>query len=223
VGVAKTFVDRLNGVLNGSREDSTSVFSDELKAGAYAAGGITAQVQLQAVSGHEVIIYNVRPVIRQKRDVVTGAVVGFAGAAGGIHTIWYQLDRSNSVAKDNDPNGPPFFTTQRIGLTKSNPETLILKFGASAASYDFNIAIDYEVNGQKFSQMVKWDKGGPDLLLRASGSVCDRPMDAQEHATIQSPPKLGYQQTFRLVSYTDLTSYQIVPVDPSAFIAHGCA
>lgn len=220
---SKRFLAAITGPEAGANINDAAGFAQAMEAGAYGYGGVTVTLDIESLSDQEVNVSNIRAVVRRKRQNVAGTLLDYPGQAGPVHTLYYDLDKPNSVPKDNAPDGPPFFTTEQIGVTKSSPETVILKFGAVTAAYDFNIAVDYEVGGQTFTQYARLSKNSSDLLLHVTGSLCKAAADGQSGSIGGAS---SYDRVFRFGGgYTPGANpgpSDISIVSSRDFAAHGC-
>ena len=221
--IAKDYLGQMTGRTAGASIDRHDGFLEAMQAGAYSYGGVSLELNMEGQNGREVSVTNIRPIVRQKYDIVTGSLLYYPGAAGPMHTIYYDLDKPNSVPKDNASDGPPFFTTQRIGVTTSSPERVILNFSALQGAYDFNIAVDYVVNGQTYTQIVKLSQGAPDAVFHVTGGLCNL-AGTHSPGQVEQLQKAGYDKIFRFAGdYNDNSGANgFAVVTSQAFVQHDC-
>jgi hypothetical protein len=221
LGKAQSYANSINAILDGSGEIYPGVFENALKQGAYSLGGVTVRLQIAATSNQEVAITNIYPVLVKNLPVATGALVLYPGGASGIDTIWYQLDHPNVTPKAGDLTGPPFFTNVYRTITQqSGSRAFVLRFKASARSYQFKIAIAYTLGGgpQRVSNVQA--SGGGDLLLNATGDLCD--LAGLPKSQVNQLRKVGYGHAFELNPYPSDRFNAIVPTDPASYIQQYC-
>ncbi|MER5466626.1 hypothetical protein ABT010_39585 [Streptomyces sp. NPDC002668] len=169
-----------------SAEDDVQLFSDAMNDGAYGLGGITVSV-IATTTSRLAIIKNIRPVLVRK-DVASGALF-YTGTQGDIpRFIGFQLDALNPVAKVWNPKtrklGDDFFHVQRLAiLSTGDGETLVLNFQAEEAAYEFTVAIDYVVEGRRYTQYLLQD--GKKKVFRATGPRCNKPGITRPYETLR--------------------------------------
>jgi hypothetical protein len=212
------------GLYNGDRQTGgRDPFWDAIAEGGYSLGGISVAVELEGEANKQVTVYDVRPTNLRRDPIATNSVVYKHTGGDTTRQLRFILDQSTPIAllddRSNPDYGVPFFKVQRIGLVRDAKETLVLRFVAQAASFAFEIAIDYEVNGKKYTQVVK-DDNGSIFTARATGALCHIPQELSETEKSRLR-QLHYDIVY---SEPDVTPqvFTLEPVDPAGFIAKGC-
>lgn len=142
--------------------DSNSFMEQELRAGAYALGGLNLNVNLDSTNQAELTVYNIEPVNIRRASTVTGSLMAW-GAQGGGNTrqMYFDLDNLDPTAKTYDNTahavGGPFFDSQRIGVSASQPQTLEMYLVANQGSYLFDIKVDYELDKKQYSTTLDFN------------------------------------------------------------------
>lgn len=220
-GKARAYADSINAIFQGSGEVNSGLYQTALKQGAYGLGGVTIQLQATATSNREVAIDTIYPVIVKNEPVATGALVLYPGGASDTDTIWYQLDHPNVTPKDGDPNGQPFFTTVHRKITlQTGSRAFVLKFKASARSFQFKIKIAYKLAGVTQQPRTVQAAAGGDLVLNATGDLCDLAGLPASQAT--QLRQAGYSHAFELNPPSSDQLNAIVPVEPASYIQQYC-
>lgn len=215
--LAPQFVSQYNTDFSAQTANAfEQTFENALADGGYSYGQMVLGIQLTAGPGQLIKIYNIRPLIIRRASIVTDTVIVEPAGAGPTHRIAYDLDSPNPVGKNeiNDSIGQRYFGSQTIDVDSTNPQNLELDFHAEAASYVFNVAIDYDLGGRNYTQIVTGGNGQP-LKLDVTGRLCDSPTNLSSDALAQFR-KLRYRTIY--TESTDLSgSTTLQPSDPTGF------
>ncbi|MEU6383339.1 hypothetical protein ABZ847_07215 [Streptomyces bauhiniae] len=187
------------------------VFEDALADGAFALGGITMAVEVNAAERHVVVITDVRP-ISVRKPVASGALFYLGTQGNTPRGVSFRLDDVKPVAKAWDPVsgklGADFFRVQRIALPPAgNGETLIMNFRASAAAYEFNVAFDYTVDGHQYTQYLTTENGKP-RVFRATAPRCGMPGIKRPYTELRAVDMSSNPPRYKPVSSSTFCSWQ---------------
>ncbi|MFJ8967028.1 hypothetical protein ACIRG5_47355 [Lentzea sp. NPDC102401] len=186
-----------------------------LDSGAFMLRGVVLQVEVEGLRNQEITLFNVRPLTKMEQ-MPLGHVVDFGSQGGDALRMVFSLDEVNPMARivdEQSPKGRAFFEEKRIGLTDGHKESLSLAFMAMRAAYSFDIAFDYEIGGEKRTQILKRD-GQP---FRVAPSICasedrDNKLTAEDRARFAG---LRYRSAVR--SNFNTIPYSIEAVPPEKF------
>ncbi|MFG3640780.1 hypothetical protein ACGF3C_11005 [Micromonospora sp. NPDC047762] len=165
----------INRVEYPSHEDL--FMKEELDVGAYAYGEAEIHLNAQSNLPQQVTIYNIRLVDVEVKPPVEGSLISLQTCGGDA------VNRMDILL--NEPDRGPFledeqghrtdrryFDSQVINLAPGNKESLAIKAtvnrGGSPGSYSFRLAVDFEVDGNKYTKVV--DREGQPF--RVTGQVC---------------------------------------------------
>lgn len=180
----------------GSRSQSKAAFTENASAeGGYAvggsAGGIVARIDLTGKGDEGVIIYNVRLVDLEEQPAVDGMLIIPPSQGGNNERIRFVLDGRAPVARDFQ-TGEPYFDKQHISLPHNGKTVLNIEIGVSKiAAYSFKVAIDYEIWGSTFTQVVDHN-GEP---FRVSAMPCPPNGSVAEVYAMPSLSSESYERT----------------------------
>lgn len=198
-----------------------NTFLGAMQAGGYSYGQMILGLQLSSAPGQLIKIYNVRPIILLRTVIATGAVIVEPAGSGPTHRIAFDLDSPNPIGKDevNGAVGEQYFTAQTIDVTSTDPQNVELDFQAEATSFIFEVAIDYDLGGRHYTEIVPDENGSP-LHLSVTGRLCSNPK-------YLSPSALQQFRSFHYGEvYTESTDVNgglsLIATDPNEFMAAGC-
>ncbi len=207
-------------------EDIGDFFRRELDAGGYAIGSLVVELEVEGKRNQEITIYDIRPLVRPA-PIPVGAAVRIASEGDTTRQMVFDLDTPAPIAKAipdgmdglgalTDTATSPFFRTQRIGLPDGHKETLALTFVAVRGAYEFTLAIDYELGGQKFTQTVTLS-GAP---FRVAADLCTLPGVAERLSDADRKQLAGlrYGQVTTRERYA--VPYRLTAMDPALLCEH---
>jgi len=192
----------------------------ELDAGGYALGGLVVLLEVEGKRNQEITIYAIRPLVTPA-PIPVGAAVRIMSEGDTTRQMYFDLDTPSPIAREipaeADPLGlggdigPPFFQKQRIGLPDAHKETLALTFVAARGAYDFALAIDYELGGQRFTQTVSRN-GAP---FRVAADLCPPPAMANRLSETDRKRLAGMR--YGLVTVRDALAvpFRLTAMDPA--------
>lgn len=161
-----------------------------VEAGAYYVSQMEVHILLAGAEESEVQVTNIRPVFKNPPSVAASGLLMRAIGSGGddMSTMQFVLDEPDPVAREWFPGeaidpreGNPFFQSQSIGVIPGQDRTVIMRFNAYWGSYDFEVAIDYQVNGDEYTSLLS--DGDDPRIFRVSGLACP-----------QEPTELGLSE-----------------------------
>ncbi|MFI7598302.1 hypothetical protein [Actinoplanes sp. NPDC049681] len=135
-------------------------YSSVLDAGGFALGGAVLSLEVEGKRNQEVTIFGVH-VDRHAVKYPLGAAILVYNQGGDTKQMHIDLDKPVPTPVTMDVNGPTkelFFRAHRIGLTSGKKETLDIELVTARSAYEFTLALDYEVGGKKYTQVI--DRGG---------------------------------------------------------------
>ncbi|MDT0330885.1 hypothetical protein [Nocardiopsis lambiniae] len=211
-------VDQLNGGSIELWDFQDSAISE----GGYFRGSVEVHVEIEGNSDREVTIYDIRPV-PEKKDLVDGSVLLHPGAGGAdTRRMQFLLDEPEPLAREfvpgesiNPRQRPYFFQSQRIGVGSGEKQTIVMKFIANWAAYDFEIAIDYELSGDRKTEVFANDLDGG-RPFRVSGYHCVREPwgewlesegERVEDRVLVKNPWVYYEDQFVPISSEDYSAF----------------
>ena len=196
-------------------DPSPTMLQQEDVAGGYLLGGLDLNINFDTTSQDEITIYNIRPVNVKSQGIVSGALLYNPPPGGSDNTVlpmYYDMDVANRVARSYNiktaTEGAPFFATQSIGVTSTGPQPVALYFAASQGAYTFDLAVDYELDGKKYSQT--FDIGGKPFAI--TGDLCHGSSAASTQS--KSSPQL-----YQLARYVG-ASGAVHTADPATWCAN---
>jgi hypothetical protein len=203
---------------------SATFVNNALENGAYLYGGMELGLNVEGLDGREATIYDIRPITRRGPIATDTAVVIPPGGGERITRMSFVLDQPHPIAMEV-PYGAnrsrrtlrPFFDIQRIGLRRGQKVWLTLWFYAYGASFTFDVAIDYEVGGEKYTQIVN-NNGQP---FRVSAAACPQGL----HKANLPPDELSRLSGLRYKTVRGVPERGgngLVPVSPETYVAE-CA
>jgi len=198
--VARKFLDRI--AREGFPKDIETFFADELEVGGYLLGGMTLYLELEGLSDREVTVYDIRPIVEKEGAPALGALIDIPSQGNLTRQMEFNLESVDPAAKelkaDGSLSGRRFFDVQRIGLAKGHKETLVMQFVTKTVAINFRIAIDYEVAGRKYTQIVS-RKG---QSFRVSANLCTRALTHSRY----TPTELDQLRRLRFGTIRELSS-----------------
>jgi hypothetical protein len=199
-------------------------FATALGSGGYAVGGLKLQIELQGnVKGQAVTITGVHPASIRRAQPATGALVVQPSQGEGTEQIGFDLDASPTPlarqASLNGALGGAYFDSAHPMLGYGDKRTFSLDFRARGLSYAFNVAIDYEVQGQTFSQLVNWNDRP--LQGRATAYLCPGPRPGLPGAEVQHLNQLRYGMVYAQVLAPGSADFIMERFAP-AYFARAC-
>ena len=198
--------------------------AEEMADGGYLLGGAAVTTDVRAVGTQQVTINNVRVVNLTRLPIVTGKAFIIFGQGGGNEDIEYMLDDPMPVGISINPGvgyKQPWGEYRHSTVTSSKDDTITLDFVALQYAYTFNVAFDYEVNGQNYTQVLDGTNDKP-LLMRVSADLCPS-TDFRSQMSSADLEKLSglHYSAIRSNVMTDL--YSVATVDPKLYGPNGIA
>lgn len=219
---AAMYVNEYNNA-NSSQEAGTfgTIMAGAMAAGAYIYGQLVLSLQFTTRTSQPVQIFNIRALVQSSSQVATGAVIDEPGGSGQSYRIAFDLDDHTPFAKSetNGNIGGLYFgpSTGTIDITPNDPSPKFyyLDFQAQALAHTFEVAIDYNMGGKRYTQLLSNQNGSP-LVYRVTGRLCDSPaiLDAAGQQQF-------HQARYGTVYYQQVDgdgNYTLQPSDPAAFI-----
>lgn len=196
-----------------SMDNDQQFFTQEVQAGAYPLGGVKVGFQVENKGKPQATIFSIRPVNRKRSAPLTGAAIRMPRGSNPTDRMTFSMDAPNPTAKVFDKTKAgfagteDFFDAGSIPVVNGKTEALSLLFEADQAAYTFDIAIDYTVNGTKYTQTLT-NNGQP---FRVTASLCTSTLAKSKH--------MQYGKV--LTNGLDATglSYTLVPSSQSAMCA----
>ena len=195
-------------------------FVTALSDGAYAVGGLKLYVELQDnVQGSEVTISGIRPVSISRSQPAAGVLVVQPSEGEGSDGIGFDMDASASpLARQSNAGGSfgtSFFDTTRPTLQHGDTLPLTLNFRARTLSFEFSIAVDYEVNGNTYTQLIS--QNGHVLRFRTTAYLCPGPRPGLPAAEVQHLNQLRYDAVYAQVVPLGAADFVMKPYSPDYF------
>lgn len=190
-----------------------SVFLGELKAGGYALGGLDLTFNIESTSASTITVYDVRPVFKARKAPLAGAAIYWPGQGGYTSAqMYFDMDNlvpvAKSLSKPFKVDGP-FFTTQAITVGANNTEEIEAYLEAYEGAYTFDLAIDYELNGKKYTQTFALDGNVPFAITADQCGNSD-----PETGTVVVPSRTGAYQAAHTVDLNPDDGGKMLNVTP---------
>lgn len=173
-----------------SSRDPRGIRDLAVEAGAYHVSELEVHVFLAGIGEDEVQVTNIRPVFQNPPAVAASGLLIRAIGSGGedITNMQFVLDEPEPVAREWYPDesidpreGSPYFQSQSISVAPEQDRTVVMRFNAYWGSFDFEVAIDYQVNGEEYTSLLS--DGDESYIFRVTGVACP-----------QEPTELGVSE-----------------------------
>ncbi len=220
---ASDYVTRLHNGVNATGYDQ--FFQDEMNDGAYAAGGLSVKVELEGIVDDEVTVTDIRVTNLKREPLPLGTLITLTtGGAGPYYVLYYSLDQPVPIASKEEPQAgkpvQPFVTEESMGISKGNKVTVDLNLEAQTVAVTFDVAIDFEYQGQKYTQILHRTPSGQPF--RTAALVCDKdPIQRNAGVTLAEltlVKNLRYGRVYKFASTLDASgNYTLESVDPNSF------
>jgi hypothetical protein len=168
--------------------DAEGASTDAMQQGAYAVGGILLIVDLESHVNDKITVYNIKPVVVTRKPALDGPLIAISAEGESGDEMQFDLDSPSPTAMRVDQDveeklDGPFFRSHTIILGHGQKDTLIMTFLASSASYQFRLAVSFEVGGKRYTQTL--DQNGQPF--RVTPDLCTYrykmwPYDAKDAA-----------------------------------------
>jgi hypothetical protein len=199
------------------------IFQDELSDGAYAAGGVRVNITLEVLVDGEVSLYDIKPVHVKREPVPLDTLVLLSLGHGPSASIQISLDQAVPVAMDVGSGQPKRFgSAEMMGLSKGSKGTLDVAFNAQTVAETFDVALSYEYQGKRYTQVLHRTPDGQPF--RAAALLCNDRLKAP--ASEVSSAELERLRTLRYRSVVGLDptinaagNYAVKTIDPDDFAA----
>ncbi|WP_415840792.1 hypothetical protein, partial [Nocardiopsis rhodophaea] len=162
--------------VSGSSSDSLSPSAQAIAAGGYPTDLVT-HIDLKRTGESEVTVHDIRPVSIQRGDPASHTLLTTGGSnSPQTETMHFLMDEPEPVAREGIPpvptdseNGNRYFDYQTIRV--GDGQKVVLGFHAYWSSFDFQIEVAYEVDGDYATELVT-DPDGNVHTFRLSAHVC---------------------------------------------------
>lgn len=131
------------------------LFKDMLREGGYGKGGLLLTLQLKSLQDKNVVVTDAH-IVNERCDIrATDPIVFATGTVRPIPRFGFDLDAVPSTARiierenGNEQFGAEYFSLEKIGLRFGAVENLIISFKVGQQACSFNLALDYQVDGEQ--------------------------------------------------------------------------
>lgn len=193
-----------------------SLFLGELKAGAYALGGLDLTFNLESTSASTITVYDIRPVFKTRTAPLAGAAIYWPGQGGYTSAqMYFDMDDLTPVAKSLSlplKVGNPYFTTHAITVAKNNTEEVEAYLETYEGTDTFDLAVDYELNGKKYTQTFGLDGIAHKVPFAITADQCGN--NDPETGAVVKPSQGGAYQAARKVDLDPSSGGKLLDVTP---------
>jgi hypothetical protein len=203
-----------------SRREGSSAYAN-MAAGGYAVGGVELDLYVEGNDpNHEVTITNISPVNITRLPAITGDLVYMpnSGTGGLVERLGFVLDEVNPTAKqvkdDRSYDDKSYFSLIHPSFPYKASQWFTLDFAANASAFEFDVAIDYMVEGKSHRMLLERD--GKPVHLRASANLCEG-----KRLVPVAPVDLKYLEGKRYGKVTEIgsseTGFELRNIDPEKY------
>ncbi|MEV4351018.1 hypothetical protein AB0J83_41710 [Actinoplanes sp. NPDC049596] len=134
--------------------------SAALTDGAYAVQSLSLTVSLESRLDRKITVYDIKPVA-VPGPIVDGPLIALGNQGSTADEMIFDLDAAAPTALRADAR--PYFRSHSIILGRGEKNTVVMAFFALTASYSFRVAVSFEVDGRRYTEML--DRAGRPFLL----------------------------------------------------------
>ncbi|MCG8914907.1 hypothetical protein L6E12_03770 [Actinokineospora sp. PR83] len=182
-----------------SPSERQTLFSRQMEAGGYAYGGLVLTLNF-ARTDRDVTIKSVEAIHAIPGKPTTDVLFYNPNLEGLATQLGVRLDQPRAEAVIYDAKtgsyGDPYFAEHPLILRQGEPQSIAVHFRAPLSSYTFNIAVQYEIDGQPYTREIR-DSSANVTIFRATGNLCD-PLPPGANADVRADrAKLRYFTIYR--------------------------
>lgn len=188
---------------------------------------------MTAKGGGVADVIRVRPVSIKHEDIPVGAafLLPSQGGPDGVRRMTFDMDSSSPIPRHpagaEGPEGQPFFQTSRIVIDGDDAkgEAVSADFNTVKGAYSFQVAIEYQLEGQRYRQLVP-DVDGKPKTFRIAADLCPMPgwKSRLKASDIEVLGRLRYKNLRAVDQQNVEQGYSLIPTDASNHVVgkDGC-
>uniref|UniRef100_A0AAU2ACZ2 Uncharacterized protein n=1 Tax=Streptomyces sp. NBC_00093 TaxID=2975649 RepID=A0AAU2ACZ2_9ACTN len=204
-----------------------------ISARGYFLNGTSMNLVLTPKNDTMVDVVRIRPVNIRHDEIPVGAafLLPSQGGPGEVRKMNFDLDSSSPIARHpagaEGPEGQPFFRSSRIVIEADDEdgEEVFAEFNTAKGAYAFQVAVEYQAKGKRYTQFVP-DVNGKPGVFRIAASLCPLPgfKPRLNAADLKALGKLRYKNLRAIDEQNLEQGYSLIPADPSSYAmgAKGC-